>query len=86
MVGPTSPTNPNAPQGSVETNKTNHSTKGGYHFGKVGSHHFLGKDFTQEEWDKFWQSTIKMVNGQIQKDAEKTKKAMKKIGNSDEED
>ena len=91
MVDPYSPVNTNA-QGPQDSNKTGNQTsktaKNKFHFGgRAGTtHHYLKMDFNQEEWDKLWQSTIQMINAQIQKNAEKSNKAMKRIANPDEED
>ena len=83
---PTSPPpiNPNAPQGSPQTGDDSKVPAAGF---KTKPMHWLGMDFTAEQSAKLWQSIIQSVNSEIQKDKDKSIKAMKKIGNdSDDQD
>lgn len=81
---PTSPgpINPNAPQGSQKVGDENRVPPAGF---KTKPMRWLGMNFTAEQSAQLWQAIMQSVNSEIQKDKEKSIKAIRNIGKDSED-
>jgi hypothetical protein len=71
------PINPNAPQGSPKVGDESQVPPAGF---KTKPMHWLGMDFTAEQSAQLWQAITQSVNSEIQRDKEKSIKAIRDLG------
>jgi hypothetical protein len=76
---------PNAPKDTDKTPKSTGAKPIHYQDQGGKTHRYLNMDFTQDQWDQLWQATIQSVNGAIQKNKEKSVKAIKNFGKDPDE-
>lgn len=71
------PINPNAPQGSSQVSDDSKVPPAGF---KTKPMQWLGMHFDSEQAAKLWQAIIQSVNSEIQRDKERSIKAIRNIG------
>lgn len=84
MPNPVNPNNPHSPPPKTPSTPPKDTPFGAHGKGDIEGKpmNFLGMQFSAEEAKKFWDNLIRAINDQIQKDKDKSVKAIKNFGKS----